>query len=96
MLDGVVVRCFISNFVSGGLLIRLRFQGNTTCLGTRLAKVELKLVVALFVLGFQHDIVDASGSVVGELALPNWNDILKCRPPKGTSNVRYTRTDLPL
>ncbi|KAF7344522.1 Lanosterol 14-alpha demethylase [Mycena sanguinolenta] len=37
--------------------------GKTTCLGTRLAKVELKLTVALFLLGFDHVLVDKNGNV---------------------------------
>ncbi|KAJ7485453.1 cytochrome P450 [Mycena latifolia] len=70
--------------------------GKTTCLGTRLAKVELKLTTALFLLGFDHEIVDKSGAVPDSLPKPNWNDILMCRPPQGSCYVKYKRTNLAL
>ncbi|KAK0434277.1 cytochrome P450 [Desarmillaria tabescens] len=70
--------------------------GKTTCLGTRLAKLELKLITAMLLLGFNHDIVDDRGVVADPLPTPNWNDILLCRPPKGTCNLRYSRTATPL
>ena len=58
--------------------------GKNTCLGTRLAKAELKLIVSMFVLGFDSSIADKKGDGWGEMALPqpNWNDILLCRPEK--------------
>ncbi|KAK0203550.1 cytochrome P450 [Desarmillaria ectypa] len=70
--------------------------GKTTCLGTRLAKMELKLITAMLLLGFNHDVVDDRGVVADPLPTPNWNDILLCRPPKGTCNLRYSRTATPL
>ncbi|KAJ6473585.1 cytochrome P450 [Mycena vitilis] len=69
--------------------------GKTTCLGTRLAKVELKLTTALFLLGFDHVLVDKSAAPVAP-PKPNWNDILLCRPPHGSCFVKYTRTSLAL
>ncbi|KAG6811405.1 hypothetical protein H0H92_007598 [Tricholoma furcatifolium] len=69
--------------------------GKTLCLGTRLAKVELKLVTAMLVLGFRHTIVDKSGRKTNPT--PNWNDILLCRPPpEQTGYVSYERTNVPL
>ncbi|KAJ6588767.1 cytochrome P450 [Mycena capillaripes] len=70
--------------------------GKTTCLGTRLAKVELKLTTALFLLGFDHIIVDKCGDAPAAPPKPNWNDILQCRPPHGSCFVKYTRTPLAL
>ncbi|KAJ7634750.1 cytochrome P450 [Roridomyces roridus] len=70
--------------------------GNTTCLGTRLAKLELKLTTALFLLGFDWHVVDKTGGVPDSLPLPNWNDILMCRPPPGSCNISYNRTELAL
>ncbi|KAJ7167321.1 cytochrome P450 [Mycena crocata] len=70
--------------------------GKTTCLGTRLAKVELKLTTALFILGFDHFVVDKTGQIPDALPKPNWNDILLCRPPQGSCYVKYKRTDLAL
>ncbi|KAF9568692.1 cytochrome P450 [Agrocybe pediades] len=70
--------------------------GKTTCLGTRLAKVELKLVTAMFVLGFQHSVVDRHGKPADPLPVPNWNDILLCRPPVGSFKLKYERTSAEL
>ncbi|KAJ3566380.1 hypothetical protein NP233_g7040 [Leucocoprinus birnbaumii] len=59
--------------------------GKSMCLGTRLAKVELKLIIAMFVLGFDLGIVDKKGNPLkpgDALPAPNWNDILLCRPEK--------------
>ena len=70
--------------------------GKTTCLGTRLAKVELKLITAVFVLAFEHSVIDPLGEPANLLPLPNWNDILLARPPVGSFNLGYERTDVPL
>jgi cytochrome P450 len=70
--------------------------GKTTCLGQRLARVELKIVTALFLLGFRHYVVDGSGKLAPEPPLPNWNDILLCRPPQGSFKLRYERSDAAL
>ncbi|KAJ4000129.1 cytochrome P450 [Lentinula boryana] len=66
--------------------------GKTICLGQRLARVELKIVTALFLLGFRHSIVDGSGKFSPEPPLPNWNDILLCRPPEGSFRLRFERS----
>ncbi|OBZ67988.1 Lanosterol 14-alpha demethylase [Grifola frondosa] len=50
--------------------------GNTMCLGQRLAKLELKLITALLVLGFELHAVDQAGLVLDELPQPDWNDTL--------------------
>ncbi|KAF8629735.1 hypothetical protein AX15_003294 [Amanita polypyramis BW_CC] len=70
--------------------------GKTSCLGTRLAKVELKLITAMFVLGFRHNVVNEAGEVANPLPTPDWNDILHCKPPKGTCYLKYERTTIPL
>ncbi|KAJ7204647.1 cytochrome P450 [Mycena pura] len=72
--------------------------GKTTCLGTRLAKVELKLTTALFLLAFDHTLVDTAGAVLDAAALPrpNWDDIFMCRPAPATCLVAYRRTALAL
>ncbi|KAM6503649.1 Cytochrome P450 [Amanita muscaria] len=70
--------------------------GKTTCLGTRLAKVELKLITAMFVLGYHHKVVNEAGEVANPLPTPNWNDILFCKPTKDIGYIKYRRTALPL
>ncbi|KAF9467869.1 cytochrome P450 [Collybia nuda] len=69
--------------------------GKTLCLGTRLAKIELKVITAMFVLGFEHRIVDKLGNTATSLPTPNWNDILMCRPQNGCS-IKYARSSIPL
>lgn len=86
----VLIGAYHSDFVA------IRCVGKTLCLGTRLAKVELKLLAAMFVLGFRHSVIDRNGADANPLPAPNWNDILLCRPPKGSFNLRYERTSVPL
>lgn len=71
----------------------LIFAGKTMCLGTRLAKVELKLIAAMFTLGFRHSVVDKVGMQADPLPIPNWNDILLCRPEE-TFYLKYERSDI--
>lgn len=61
-----------------------------------MAKVELKLTTALFLLAFDHVVVDKTGEVPESLPKPNWNDILLCRPTEGSCYIKYKRTDLAL
>ncbi|EGN92897.1 hypothetical protein SERLA73DRAFT_172564 [Serpula lacrymans var. lacrymans S7.3] len=70
--------------------------GKTICLGQRLAKVELKLITSMFLLGFRYDVVDSTGKRPEPLPQPNWNDILLCRPAKGSCYLKYERSELPL
>ena len=50
------------------------------CLGTRLAKVEMKTVAALLLLGFEFTTVGVNGTLCHPHPRPNWNDVLTCRP----------------
>ncbi|KIY47408.1 cytochrome P450 [Fistulina hepatica ATCC 64428] len=70
--------------------------GNTVCLGRRLAKMEMKLAAAMFVMGFRHQLVDSSGHPLNAAPVPDWNDILFCRPPSGSCSMTYERTDVRL
>lgn len=73
-----------------------RFIGKTLCLGTRLAKLELRLITAMFVLGFRHSVVsmDKSGKTADQPPIPNWNDILLARPQNNSCNLKYERSGL--
>ncbi|PIL23490.1 cytochrome P450 [Ganoderma sinense ZZ0214-1] len=67
--------------------------GSTVCQGKRLATLELKLITAQVALGFRElRAVDTRGATLSELPRPNWNDVLTCKPPKGSCYVRYERT----
>jgi sterol 14-demethylase len=63
--------------------------GKTTCLGQRLAKVEMKLLSAVFLLGINFSVVDKGGKLLETLPRPNWNDILGCKPPKDSCFIQY-------
>lgn len=70
--------------------------GTSICAGQRLAKIELKLIASMFLLGFDFSIVDHSGkprnaSTANSIPRPNWNDTLLCRPPEGSCYLKYER-----
>lgn len=67
------------------------YVGTTICLGQRLAKLELKMLAAMFVLGFDFSCVDSKGRQLETLPRPNWNDILTCKPPPGSCYLNYER-----
>jgi hypothetical protein len=66
------------------------FSGRVNCLGTRLAKIEMKLIVALLLFGFEFTTVDAAGLMANPHPRPNWNDILTCKPTDGCYSVKYS------
>ena len=61
-------------------------------MGTRLAKIELKLIAAMMLIGFHFRVVDASGQETE--VRPDWNDYITCRPSTGPISFEYTRTDV--
>ncbi|KDQ58614.1 hypothetical protein JAAARDRAFT_155168 [Jaapia argillacea MUCL 33604] len=69
--------------------------GKTVCLGQRLAKLELKLIAAMFLLGMDFDIVDRSGKHMATPPRPNWNDTLLCQPQNGSFKLRFQQTPSP-
>lgn len=66
--------------------------GKTVCLGQRLARLELKLVASMMLLGFRYSTVGANGDLLDSPPRPNWNDTLLCRPEKGTCFLRYEKS----
>ena len=69
------------------------FVGTTICLGQRLAKLEMKLLSAMFLLGMDFSAVDKGGRVLEAPPRPNWNDILGCKPPKDSCFIEYKVKD---
>ncbi|EPQ52237.1 cytochrome P450 [Gloeophyllum trabeum ATCC 11539] len=65
--------------------------GKTVCLGQRLAKLEMKIIAAMFLVGFDYAVVDKAGKPADPLPKPNWNDALMCRPEAGSCYVKYER-----
>ena len=71
------------------LILLHLFLGKTVCLGQRLAKLEMKLLSAMFLLGMDFSVVDKEDRVLETLPRPNWNDILGCKPPKDSCFIQY-------
>ncbi|CAL1699516.1 unnamed protein product [Somion occarium] len=65
--------------------------GKTVCLGQRLAKLSLKLVLSLYLLDFNSGLVSESGRQPENFPRPNWNDALTCKPPPGSYSLQFTR-----
>ncbi|KAH7922777.1 cytochrome P450 [Leucogyrophana mollusca] len=70
--------------------------GKTVCLGQRLARLELKLITSMFLLGFRYTIVDSTGQRPNPAPQPNWNDILLCRPDKQSCYLQHEKSILAL
>jgi len=45
----------------------------------RIAKLEIKLVLAMFLVGYEYELVDSSGNFLKELPLQDRNDIQQVR-----------------
>ncbi|KIJ61638.1 hypothetical protein HYDPIDRAFT_96285 [Hydnomerulius pinastri MD-312] len=70
--------------------------GKTVCLGQRLARLELKLITSMMLVGFRYSIVDSKGARPDPPPQPNWNDILLCRPEKGSCYLTHEKSVLSL
>ncbi len=62
-------------------------------MGSRLARLNIKLVSALLLMDFDFDTVDAGGRIVDSPPKPNWNDPAGCRPAQGQFFLKYRRLD---
>jgi hypothetical protein len=67
--------------------------GRTTCAGSRLARLNIKLISALLLMDFDFDTVDASGRFVDSPPKPDWNDFGGCRPAQGQFFLKYRRVN---
>ncbi|KDR79795.1 hypothetical protein GALMADRAFT_136397 [Galerina marginata CBS 339.88] len=54
--------------------------GRHPCAGMKIAKLEVKLALALILLGFEYELVDGSGKYPKALPVPDRNDIQQARP----------------
>ncbi|KAG6830986.1 hypothetical protein H0H92_013458 [Tricholoma furcatifolium] len=57
-----------------------RLMSRHPCPGMKLAKLELKMIVAFFLVAYEFDIVDAAGKFPSGLPKPDCNDIHQARP----------------
>ena len=63
------------------------------CLGSRLARLQIKLLASLLLTDFDFETVDASGRIANPPPKPDWNDALTGRPALGQVFVKYKRLD---
>ncbi|KAF8877228.1 cytochrome P450, partial [Gymnopilus junonius] len=54
--------------------------GRHPCVGMKIAKLEIKLIIALILLEFDYKLVDGSGKYPKALPVPDRNDIQQARP----------------
>lgn len=40
----------------------------------KVAKLEIKMIVAMFVVGYEYDVVNSKGGIAERLPVPNYND----------------------
>lgn len=70
-----------------------RIAGRTVCLGQRLARLELKGLLAMLLLKFDCVLADKSGADLHRPPQPNWNDTLGCKPPAESCYLRFYATE---
>ena len=69
----------------GGLIVFflsfffLFWSGRHPCLGMKIATLELKMIVAQFVIGYEYDVVDANGKLLAQPPLVDYNAQLQVR-----------------
>jgi cytochrome P450 len=51
------------------------FLGRHPCAGMKIAKLEMKLILAMMLLGFEYELVDGNGNYPKELPSQDRNDI---------------------
>ncbi|KAI0687675.1 cytochrome P450 [Cytidiella melzeri] len=68
--------------------------GKITCMGQRLAKLQLKILTALMLSQLEFELVDQTGRTPDALPRPNWNNALTCKPPdsEGPFYLQFRRT----
>lgn len=54
----------------------------------KIAKLEIKLILAMILLGFEYDLVDDKGKYPKALPKPDRNDIQQVGPPSSVSADR--------
>jgi len=53
--------------------------GRHPCAGMKVAKLEIKVIVASFLAGYEYDVVDSEGNFPEKLPTPDYNDIHQVR-----------------
>ncbi|EIN08261.1 cytochrome P450 [Punctularia strigosozonata HHB-11173 SS5] len=66
--------------------------GRHPCTGMKVAKLEMKLIVALFLAGYEYELVDAAGKFPDPFPQPDRNDISEARPLGDPCYLKFRRT----
>ncbi|KAF5378883.1 hypothetical protein D9615_006980 [Tricholomella constricta] len=67
--------------------------GRHVCPGSRVAKVEMKAIIALMLLDFEYDVVDARDHVLSKPPAIDKNHYLQGRPAAEPCYIRYRKID---
>ncbi|KAF5378786.1 hypothetical protein D9615_006939 [Tricholomella constricta] len=59
--------------------------------GMKVAKLEIKIIVALFLAGYEYDVVDSAGNFPKSLPKPDYNDIQQARPVGDPCFIQFKR-----
>ena len=51
----------------------------------KVAKLEVKMIVAMFVAGYEYELVDSNGRKCEKLPVPDYNDLQQVRSPTSGS-----------
>ncbi|KAF8069204.1 cytochrome P450 [Lyophyllum atratum] len=65
--------------------------GRHPCTGMKVAKLEIKIIVALFLAGYEYDVVDSAGNFPKRLPKPDYNDIQQARPVGDPTFIKFKR-----
>lgn len=65
--------------------------GRHPCAGMKIATLELKLILALMLLGYEYELVDGSGKSLESLPQPDRNDLHHARPLGDPCYLKYKR-----
>lgn len=65
--------------------------GRHPCAGMRIAKLEMKLILAMFLVGYEYELVDSRGNFPKELPLQDRNDIQQSRPLGDPCYLKFKR-----
>lgn len=65
--------------------------GRHPCVGMKAAKLEIKMIVAMFVVGYEYDVVDSEGRISDRLPVPNYNEQQQARPKGEPYFIKFKR-----
>ena len=77
---------------AGVFFLLIFFTGRHPCTGMKVAKLEIKVILAFMLAGFEFDVVDKFGERPLELPKPDRNDIHQVRPLGEPCYLQFKRT----